>query len=180
MKPATYKKLLKDLQKLQKKLVTAYKKSVAADPALKAQVTEYWRAAEVGGRVDTFIDVVARRSAVQLLLRTVYVRVLEDLAVLEPVRIRGQWGFAAFKEVAPSLGFRSYLAWVFRDLAKDFPALFTPAAEELPIPGEDLLREIWDLWHGEDGKGGLVYDWQAAEGHSVQTADRKYPTNVPD
>jgi hypothetical protein len=31
----------------------------------------------VGSRVDDFLDVCARRSAVHLLLRTVYVRVLE-------------------------------------------------------------------------------------------------------
>jgi hypothetical protein len=172
MKPATYKKLLKDLQKLQKKLVTAYEDGVRADPARMAWVTERWKAAEVGGRVDDYLDVCARRSAVQLLLRTVYVRVLEDMGTLDPPRIRGQWGIAAFKEVAPSLGIRGYLRWVFRDLAKDFPALFTPGPDELPLPAEDLLREIWDLWHREDGKGGLVYDWQAVQGQPASFDSR--------
>ena len=174
MKPATYKKLLRDLQKLQKKLVTAYEAEVRASPERMAWVTAHWKAAEVGGRVDTYLDVVARRSAVQFILRTVYTRVLEDLGALTPPRIRGQWGLAAFKEAAPSLGLRGYLRWVFRDLAKDFRALFTPGPDELPLPNEDLVREVWELWHREDGKGGLVYGWQAddAETGGVQFDSR--------
>jgi hypothetical protein len=99
-----------------------------------------------------------RRSAVQFLLRTVYVRVLEDLGALEPPRIRGDWGFAAFREVAPALGVREFLKFTFRDLAHDLPALFMPSAEELPLPCEDLCRETWDLWHRLDGDR-PVYSW---------------------
>jgi hypothetical protein len=172
MKPATYTKLLKDLQKLEKRLAAAYTADVRAHPERMAQVTERWHAAEVGGRVDDFLDVCARRSAVQFLLRTVYVRVLEDLGALNPPRIRGQWGLAAFKDLAPALGLRGYLSWVFRDLAKDFPALFTPGPDELPLPAEDLVREVWELWHAEDGKGGLTYGWQAAEGEPADFDSR--------
>jgi hypothetical protein len=39
MKPDTYKKLLKDLQKLQKRLVSAYLADTRANPADMAQVT---------------------------------------------------------------------------------------------------------------------------------------------
>ncbi len=169
MKPATYKTLLRDLQKLQKKLVAAYEAEVRDSDERMAWVTARWKDAEVGGRVDDYLDVVARRSAVQFILRTVYTRLLEDLGALTPPRIRGQWGLAAFKEVAPSLGLRGYLRWVFRDLAKDFPALFTPGPDELPLPNEDLVREVWELWHQEDGKGGLVYGWQAADAETGGT-----------
>jgi hypothetical protein len=88
----------------------------------------------------------------------VYVRVLEDLGALEQPRIRGDWGFAAFREVAPALGVREFLKYTFRDLAHDLPALFTPSAEELPLPSEDLCRETWDLWHRLDGDR-PVYAW---------------------
>jgi len=163
MKQSTYTKLLKDLQRLQKKLVSAYEAELRSSPMRMAWLTSRWHEAEVGGRVDDYLDVCARRSAVQFILRTVYTRVLEDLGTLSPPRIRGQWGFAAFKEIAPSLGIRGYLRWVFQDLAKDFPALFTTGPHELPLPSEDLTREVWDLWHREDGKGRLVFDWQADE-----------------
>src|SRR5690606_37521681 len=113
---------------------------------------------EVGGRFDDFAMLCCRHSAVQFLLRTVYVRVLEDLEALSPPRIRGDWGFAAFREVAPALGVREFLKWTFRDLARDLPALFTPAPEELPLPSADLCRETWDLWHRMSGDQ-PVYAW---------------------
>ena len=50
MKPATYKKLLKDLQKIQKKLVIAYDASARASDERMAWVEERWKAAEVGMR----------------------------------------------------------------------------------------------------------------------------------
>jgi hypothetical protein len=85
---------------------------------------------------------------VQFLLRTVYVRVLEDLGALSPARIRGERGLSAFRDVAPGLGVRSYLRFVFEELARDFPNLFTAGPDELgELPGEDLCREVWDLWH---------------------------------
>jgi len=164
MTPETYAKLLKDLQKIQKKLVIEYVATVRGSEALQALMAERHKASETGGRLDDFVKLAARRSAVQLLLRTVYVRVLEDLGALRPVRIRGDWGLAAFREVAPALRVRSYLAWTFRDLAVDFPALFTPGPDELPLPSEDLCQTLWELWHRDDGRGHLVYEWQNGDG----------------
>ncbi len=158
MTPETYSELLKDLQKREKTLVPAYLAALRADPALTERFQARFTAAEIGGRFDDFAMLCCRRSAVQFLLRTVYVRVLEDLGALEPPRIRGDWGFAAFREVAPALGVREFLKYTFHDLAHDLPALFTPSAEELPLPSEDLCRETWDLWHRLDGDR-PVYAW---------------------
>jgi hypothetical protein len=158
MTPETYSELLKDLQKREKTLVPAYLAALRADPALTERFQARFTAAEIGGRFDDFAMLCCRRSAVQFLLRTVYVRVLEDLGALEQPRIRGDWGFAAFREVAPALGVREFLKYTFRDLAHDLPALFTPSAEELPLPSEDLCRETWDLWHRLDGDR-PVYSW---------------------
>ncbi len=57
--------LLKALQKLQNRLVGAYLLAVESDPELSAQVRHSWEAAEVGGRFEDFVDVMARRSSVQ-------------------------------------------------------------------------------------------------------------------
>jgi hypothetical protein len=157
MKPTAYAELLKDLQALEKR--------IARDGLVRAKSTERPRAerwhqeSETGGRFDDFAAVLAGRSAVQFLLRTVYVRVLEDLGLLTEPRIRGRRGFQTFREVAPSLGVRAYFAYVFRDLAVDFPALFTPG-DELDLPDEALCQDVWNLWHAEDGAGHLRYDWQ--------------------
>ena len=158
MTPETYSELLKDLQKREKTLVPAYLAALRADPALTARLQARFESAEIGGRFDDFAMLCCRRSAVQFLLRTVYVRVLEDLGALDPAKIRGEWGLAAFREVAPALGVREFFKWTFRDLANDLPALFNAAPEELPLPSEDLCRETWDLWHRMAGDK-PVYAW---------------------
>lgn len=158
MTPETYSELLKDLQKREKTLVPAYLATLRADAGLQERLQARFEAAEIGGRFDDFAAMCCRRSAVQFLLRTVYVRVLEDLGALEPPRIRGEWGLAAFREVAPALGVREFFRWTFRDLARDLPALFNASPEELPLPSEDLCRETWDLWHRMSGDK-PVYAW---------------------
>lgn len=159
MQDETYKALKKALEKLEKSIVKEHVKTVRADRDLRARLERQHVASETGGSFDDYVEVVAGRSAVQLLLRTVYVRVLEDLGLLEPARIRGLWGLQAFREVAPALRVRAYFKWVFRDLAEDFPALFVPAEDELPLPSEEICQQVWELWHLEDGKGNLVYAW---------------------
>jgi hypothetical protein len=158
MKSETYSALLKDLQKLQKAIVTSQIAAVRRDPAISTTLQRLHVEAEVGGRVDDFVATTARKCTVLLLLRTVFVRVLEDLGILGVKRIRDEWGFAAFREVAPALGIRAYLAFVFRDLAVDFPALFAQGEDELPLPDEDACRSLWNLWH-HPNKDGELYVW---------------------
>jgi len=158
MKDETYKALLKDLQKLQKRVVTSQIDAVRRDAIATARLARLHAEAEVGGRVDDFVASTARTSTVLFLLRTVFVRVLEDLGILGIKRLRDDWGFAAFREVAPTLGFRAYFAFVFRDLALDFPALFSPGDDELPLPDEDSCRALWNLWH-HPNRDGELYLW---------------------
>jgi len=158
MKPETYKALLKDLQKLQKTLVASQIEAVRRDPTLTARMGRLHAEAEVGGRVDDFVATAARNSTVLFLLRSVFVRVLEDLGILSLKRIRDEWGFAAFREVAPAVGLRGYFAFVFRDLAVDFPALFGSGEDELPLPNEDGCRALWNIWH-HPNRDGERYLW---------------------
>jgi hypothetical protein len=158
MKPETYAALLKDLQKLQKNLVASQIAAVRRDVALSARMARLHAEAEVGGRLDDFVATAARKSTVLFLLRTVFVRVLEDLGILGLKRIRGDWGFAAFREIAPALDHRAYFAFVFRDLAIDFPALFSPGEDELPLPDEDGCVDLWELWH-HPNRAGEHYVW---------------------
>ena len=158
MKATTYKALLTDLQKLQKTLVTSQIAMARRDPVLGARLARLHAEAEVGGRLDDFVATTVRKSTVLFLLRVVFVRVLEDLDILRPRRIRDDWGFTAFREVAPALSRRSYFAFVFRDLAVDFPALFAPGADEVPLPDEDGCRALWDLWH-HPNRDGEQYVW---------------------
>ena len=110
-----------------------------------------------------FLKVIAGRSAVHFLLRCTFVRVLEDMELI-PNTLRGQRHYTAFQAMAPSLGLRSYFEWIFRDLAADFPDLFAERPDDLGPPHEELCREVWDLWHKEDGRGSLLYDWSGDGG----------------
>jgi hypothetical protein len=167
----TYTIVLKSLRALDKQIVAAQLARARTDSALAAELEAEWREAEVGGRLDAWIEVAARRSTVRFLLRTVYVRVLEDLgALVLPLapegagRLRGYWGLEAFREVAPGLGLRAYLGFVFRDLAVAFPDVFAPADDELPLPDEVCCKAVWDAWHDPAGLGGLRFDGAPEEG----------------
>jgi len=163
---ARYKKLLKELQKLEKAVAKDLLAKCREPGPVHDRMVERHAAAEVGGVADDWFPIAAGRAAVQFLLRTVYVRVLEDLRLLEPHRIRGQRGYQAFRELAPNLGRQAYFRWIFLDLARDFPALFEPGQDEPGMPAEELCETLWELWHKEDGKGGLFYDFTAADGET--------------
>lgn len=156
--PSLYAQLLKELQKLEKSIVAERLKTLPTQPVLRTWFEELHRLAEVGGRFEDFCTMTIRRDTVQLLLRCLYVRVLEDLEVLEPPRLRGERSYHYFHALAPALGRRAWLEWVFTDLSYDFPTLFPGPryADELghlqalPLPSEDLCEEIWHLWHRSD------------------------------
>lgn len=155
-----YKALQKALQRLERRIAQEHLAAVRAGGPLGERVAALHAAAETGGSADDFAKLLAGRAAVRFLLRTVFVRVLEDTGLLEPWRVRGRKGLAALQDLAPTFGARSLFAWTFRDLAVDLPALFGVAGDELPLPSEDLCREVRDLWNEEDGAGGLLYDWR--------------------
>lgn len=155
-----YKALLKALQKLERRIAQEHLAAIRAGGPLGERVAALHAVAETGGSADDFAKILAGRAAVRFLLRTVFVRVLEDTGLLEPWRVRGRKGMAALQELAPTFGARSLFAWTFRDLAVDLPALFGVDGDELPLPSEDLCREVRDLWNEEDGAGGLLYDWR--------------------
>jgi hypothetical protein len=88
VKPETYSALLKDLRKLQKAMVAAQIEVVRRDPAISGKLARLHAEAEVGGRLDDFVGTAVRKSTVLFLLRTVFVRVLEDLGILGVKRFR--------------------------------------------------------------------------------------------
>ena len=145
-----YPDLLKDLQKLHKKLVDGYVQAVRTDVALESRLRRRHQASEIGGSFDAFANLCAHRTAVQVLLRTVYVRVLEDLGALEKPRIDGDAGLWDFQQFAPALGIRAFFDFIFRDMATVLPALFVPGPDELGLPSETLCQAIWDLWHAQE------------------------------
>ncbi|MEZ4435773.1 MAG: hypothetical protein R3F65_25535 [bacterium] len=130
MNPEAYPALLRALQEARSRaaFATASAAPAPVSPTSPAPATPKPRSAPP----DDYAKLIAARSATQLLLRTVYVRVLEDLGLLDPPRLRGQRGAHLFGALAPALGYRGLFTWTLRDLAVDFPDLFTPLDDDFP------------------------------------------------
>jgi hypothetical protein len=108
---------------------------------------------KVGEDFTVWTDLLARRAAVLWVLKTVYVRVLEDRGLLRPVRLAERElneveSRTLFEHLAPNLGPTAYLKWVFRDLAQaagGLPELFTPQPAEVALPSDASSKGLLDL-----------------------------------
>ena len=101
----------------------------------------------VGDDFDVWCELLAHRIAVLWVLKTVYLRVLEDRGLLTPNRILDPESQQLFAQLAPDLGATAYLRWCFRDLAKGGLAeLFTLQATEVVEPGDAVSSELIEFW----------------------------------
>jgi SAM-dependent methyltransferase len=116
---------------------------------------------KVGDGFDVWTDLLARRGAVLWVLKSVYVRVLEDRGLLVPGRILDAESQGLFEHLAPNLGPTAYLRWVYRDLASvkgGLPELFAPQPAEIGVPSDAMSQRLLDLWRKRDTEtGALVY-----------------------
>jgi UDP-N-acetyl-D-mannosaminuronic acid transferase (WecB/TagA/CpsF family) len=71
----------------------------------------------VGEDFDVWTDLLSRRAAVLWVLKSVYVRVLEDRGLLAPGRLLDPEAQQLFEKLAPNLGETAFLRWVYKDLA---------------------------------------------------------------
>ncbi|MDO9017999.1 MAG: BREX-2 system adenine-specific DNA-methyltransferase PglX [Deltaproteobacteria bacterium] len=121
----------------------------------------------VGDDFAVWTDLLSRRAAVLWVLRSVYVRVLEDRGLLRPLRIVDAESQHLFERLAPNLGQTSYLRWVYRDLASadaGLPELFAPQPAEVALPSDALSRELLDFWRERDPDTGALR-WAFTDAH---------------
>jgi hypothetical protein len=112
---------------------------------------------QVGEAFDVWLELLARRAAVLWVLKSVYVRVLEDKGLLTPGRILDRESQNLFERLAPNLGDTAYLRWVYRDLASPdggLPELFAPQPAEVAVPADALSRELLATWRHVDADSG--------------------------
>jgi hypothetical protein len=119
---------------------------------------------QVGEDFDVWTDLLSRRASVLWVLKSVYVRVLEDRGLVKPERILDPEAQQLFERLAPNLGETSFLRWVYRDLASSsggLPELFSPQPAEVALPSDDLSRDLISfLRHRDPDTGGV---WSFAE-----------------
>ncbi len=115
---------------------------------------------------DVWTDLLSRRAAVLWVLKSVYVRVLEDRGLLSPGRLLDLEAQQLFERLAPHLGETAFLRWIYRDLGSShggLPELFSPQPAEVAVPSDELSRALIAFWRHRDADSGAV--WSFAEEH---------------
>lgn len=130
---------------------------VARERALRLHADE-----KVGDDFDVWTDLLSRRAAVLWVLKSVYVRVLEDRGLLAPGRILDPEAQQLFEHLAPNLGETAFLKWVYRDLASrdgGLPELFAPQPAEVALPADALSRDLIGFWRHRDADTGAQWSF---------------------
>lgn len=111
----------------------------------------------VGDDFDVWTDLLSRRAAVLWVLKSVYVRVLEDRGLLAPGRLLDPEAQQLFEKLAPNLGDTAFLRWVYKDLASPnggLPELFSVQPAELVLPSDERSRALIAFWRHRDADSG--------------------------
>ncbi len=117
---------------------------------------------------EVWTDLLSRRAAVLWVLKSVYVRVLEDRGLLSPGRLLDPEAQQLFERLAPHLGETAFLRWIYRDLASPhggLPELFSPQPAEVALPSDELSRALIAFWRHRDADAsdGTSAVWSFAE-----------------
>ncbi|MDC0721696.1 BREX-2 system adenine-specific DNA-methyltransferase PglX [Nannocystis bainbridge] len=118
----------------------------------------------VGEDFDVWTDLLSRRAAVLWVLKSVYVRVLEDRGLLAPGRLLDPEAQQLFERLAPNLGETAFLGWIYHDLASPnggLPELFSVQPAELALPSDERSRALIAFWRHRDAD--TAAQWSFAE-----------------
>lgn len=136
----------------------------AAGSAARAAAERLHKDERVAEDFDVWTDLLSRRAAVLWVLKSVYVRVLEDRGLLQPGRLLDPEAQQLFEKLAPNLGETAFLRWIYKDLASTrggVPELFSPQPAEVAQPSDELSRTLIAFWRHRDADTGVV--WSFAE-----------------
>ncbi len=116
----------------------------------------------VGEDFEVWTDLLSRRAAVLWVLKSVYVRVLEDRGLLAPGRLLDPEAQQLFEKLAPNLGETAFLRWIYRDLASErggLPELFSPQPAEIAEPSDERSRALIAFWRHRDADTGAAWSF---------------------
>ncbi|NPC68928.1 BREX-2 system adenine-specific DNA-methyltransferase PglX [Corallococcus exiguus] len=135
-----------------------------APGAARAAAEQLHKDERVAEDFEVWADLLSRRAAVLWVLKSVYVRVLEDRGLLAPGRLLDSEAQQLFEKLAPNLGETAFLRWTYKDLASSrggVPELFSPQPAEVALPSDELSRALIAFWRHRDADTGAV--WSFAE-----------------
>ena len=155
----TRKALREELTKISTEIAAGMRAAMLADGPARERARALHADERVGDAFEVWTDLLARRGAVLWVLKSVYVRVLEDRRLLVPARILDPESQRLFEHLAPNLGPTAYLRWVYKDLASPrggLPELFAPQPAEIALPSDALSQRLLDFWRRRDPDTGAL------------------------
>jgi len=159
MTPELRRELTQSLSRLGGEIAQDLRAQMLAPGAVQQRARALHADERVGDDFAVWTDLLSRRAAVLWVLKSVYVRVLEDRRLLQPARIADPESQQLFERMAPNLGETAYLRWVYRDLAKPrggLPELFAPQPAEVAQPADVLSRKLLGFWRTQDVDAGVL------------------------
>jgi hypothetical protein len=158
MDPLKRKSLTADLQLIVSELAADLHAQLREEGPARTRARSLHSEELVADDFDVWLDLLSRRAAVLWVLKTVYVRVLEDRGFVRPVRLGRRESQELFQRIAPALGDTAFLSWVFRDLAAEggLPELFARQPAELAAPSNQSSKRLIEFWRTEDEATGIL------------------------
>ncbi len=144
------------------KIAADLRAKMRAPGAARVAAEQLHKDERVAEDFEVWTDLLSRRAAVLWVLKSVYVRVLEDRGLLAPGRLLDPEAQQLFEKLAPNLGETAFLRWVYRDLASThggLPELFSPQPAEVAVPSDDLSRALIAFWRHRDADTGAVWSF---------------------
>lgn len=144
------------------KIAADLRTKMSAPGATRVAAAQLHKDERVSVDFESWSDLLSRRAAVLWVLKSVYVRVLEDRGLLSPGRILDPEAQQLFERLAPNLGETAFLRWIYKDLAsKDggLPELFAPQPAEVVLPSDELSRALIAFWRHRDADTGVVWSF---------------------
>ncbi len=148
------------------KIAADLRAKMRAPGAARVAAEQLHKDERVAEDFDVWTDLLSRRAAVLWVLKSVYVRVLEDRGLLAPGRLLDSEAQQLFEKLAPNLGETAFLRWIYKDLASSrggVPELFSPQPAEVALPSDELSRALIAFWRHRDADSGAA--WSFADEH---------------
>jgi N-6 DNA Methylase len=164
MKASDRTKLTAALRDHVAKIAADLRAKMRAPGAARGAAEQLHKDERVAEDFEVWTDLLSRRAAVLWVLKSVYVRVLEDRGLLSPGRLLDPEAQQLFERLAPNLGETAFLRWIYQDLASKnggLPELFAPQPAEVVLPSDELSRSLIAFWRHRDADSGAV--WSFAE-----------------
>lgn len=170
-----YYELRSILQQWRTRLAESVRQQIVASSYWQQRLRAIYNTAGADEEFTVWLDRWCRQSAIQFILRVLFLRVLEDRGLLGVTRIRTTDGQRMWGQLTRNLGAAHYVQWCCWDAGHLLPDLFGPTEHDLMLPDDDLAqRFLDDVWRrpDPDRPGWLRFDFRPdprKEGQGFQT-----------